>query len=283
LSFSEFQFLFSFLPAYYDYMRQQPNTLLVRFYATFMSRGQYYIIMNNIFCGGLGLPLEKYDLKGAVSNRYTPEEYRTTGRTLKDGDFIDSKRKIYVPRHIYKVLSQQIKSDVSFLASQNVMDYSLLAGISWETGEVVTDEEFEARIATQPVPPNHVITKSLSEMLPNWLVGSSDNHKDKEENTSSSSVVVSPVMSPVLGRSTEDAEQVPTQFRAYNPDKGRVEHVCLGVIDMFMYYHVGRDMFSKWRALTEDAQEISTVAPQEYADRFHLWMLKNVLCMEPKK
>jgi len=216
-----------------------------------------------------------------VSNRYTPEEYRTKGRTLKDGDFIDSKRKVYVPRHLYKMVSQQIRSDVSFLATQNVMDYSLLVGISWQTDEVVTEEEFEARIAAQPMPANHVITKSISEMFP-WLVSTPENHKAAAEEKPPTPILT-PVQSPLLGRSTDDAEQLLTQFCAYNPETDRIEYVCLGVIDMFMYYHVGRDMFSKWRALTEDAQEISTVAPQEYADRFHVWMLKNVLCMEPKK
>lgn len=83
LSYTEYLLLFTFLPAYLQHVKEnvrylslflyqavgihltlsQPMTLLVRFYATFMSRGQYFIVMNNIFATGGGVPKEKYDLK----------------------------------------------------------------------------------------------------------------------------------------------------------------------------------------------------------------------------
>ncbi len=75
----------------------------------------------------------------------------------------------------------------------------------------------------------------------------------------------------------------PNSFSAYNPETKRTEHVCVGIIDMFMYYHEGRALFSKWRALTEDAEEISTVEPKLYAERFSRWMFENVFAVEKEK
>ncbi|MCL4419327.1 hypothetical protein M1146_04470 [Patescibacteria group bacterium] len=48
------------------------------------------------------------------------------------------------------------------------MDYSMLVGIIYETGNpdednVDTEEDFIARIAAQPLPPNHGITSRTSE------------------------------------------------------------------------------------------------------------------------
>ncbi|MCL4419326.1 hypothetical protein M1146_04465 [Patescibacteria group bacterium] len=68
----------------------------------------------------------------------------------------------------------------------------------------------------------------------------------------------------------------PNSFSAYNPETKRVEHVCLGIIDMFMYYHEGRALFSYWRSITENAEEISTVEPVLYGERFTKWMGANV-------
>jgi hypothetical protein len=216
-----------------------------------------------------------------------------------------------VPRDTFQVLSEQITKDAAFLASQNVMDYSLLVGIIYETpeGEPEDEKDFLERIAAQPVPPNRGITKNLSEILTALSPGvgrseSANDGKEKESNgtnggrsgqvspraltppssgglsTASSATFTPRKFVPVTGST---GTNFPNSFSAYNPDTQRTEHVCLGVIDMFMYYHEGRALFSKWRALTEDAEEISTVEPRLYGERFSRWMFENVFAVEKQK
>eukprot|EP01126_Amoeba_proteus_P011735 TRINITY_DN14791_c0_g1_i16.p1 TRINITY_DN14791_c0_g1~~TRINITY_DN14791_c0_g1_i16.p1 ORF type:complete len:313 (-),score=74.09 TRINITY_DN14791_c0_g1_i16:1064-2002(-) len=216
---AEYAYLYEFLPKYFDYVRKQPNTLLVKFFATFLSGQSHYLLMTNIFASANGsMPKEKYDLKGAVSKRHTLHELRMSETTLKDGDWIEDKRKIYVPRDLLSPLLDQIQSDVSFLASLHVMDYSLLVGINYDT----------------------------------------DNNPNPNTNTNP--------------KHLRQSVATPVSFPSFNSERKRSEFIYLGIIDMLMYYDVGRSLFSSWRQLSENKEQISTVDPTFYAQRFHTWV-----------
>lgn len=84
-----------------------------------------FVIMNNWFNTPFN-PNELYDLKGSTVGRTTLEAKK--GSILKD---LDIKRKLYLPPYIKKKFLEQLESDSKFLSSHNVMDYSLLLGISY--------------------------------------------------------------------------------------------------------------------------------------------------------
>lgn len=131
-----FQFL-RFFPL--QYIRKNPNTMLPRFYGVYSMKHEgiggvvRFVVMNNWFATHNDLK-EKYDLKGSTVGRTVggvPEKVKS-GSILKD---LDIRRKIYLPDEIYKPFMIQLKLDAEFLAQHNVMDYSLLVGMSEDGSE----------------------------------------------------------------------------------------------------------------------------------------------------
>jgi 1-phosphatidylinositol-4-phosphate 5-kinase len=116
------------------YIRKNPNTMLPRFYGVYSMKHEgiggvvRFVVMNNWFATHNDLK-EKYDLKGSTVGRTVgvePEKVKS-GSILKD---LDIKRKIYLPDNIFEPFLDQLKRDAQFLAEHNVMDYSLLVGMS---------------------------------------------------------------------------------------------------------------------------------------------------------
>ncbi|MDR3549415.1 MAG: phosphatidylinositol phosphate kinase family protein [Candidatus Pacebacteria bacterium] len=78
MSKGEFDFLRRVLPAYYEHLKNHPNSLLARFYGchkiTFYRSGIgrskefRFVIMNNVFSSGVKIH-RRYDLKGSTVGR----------------------------------------------------------------------------------------------------------------------------------------------------------------------------------------------------------------------
>ena len=121
------------LEAYYRYMESHPNTLLCSFYGLFKIRFNrkkndwiVVIVMENAFNTPLTLHT-KFDLKGSTKNRYVDAKEQAAGcSVLKDLNF---QSKIYLDQPDAHQFVQQAEEDASFLASYNMMDYSLLLGV----------------------------------------------------------------------------------------------------------------------------------------------------------
>ena len=92
-----------------------------------LRRKVHFVIMASVF----DTPAEIhtiYDLKGSLVGRSATEKERTTGGVLKDNDLISDKRKLHLGSKKAEFI-KQLKKDAYFLASMNIMDYSLLIGI----------------------------------------------------------------------------------------------------------------------------------------------------------
>ena len=132
----ERDFLWEMLPYYFLYIRKNPNTLLPRFYGVYSMKHEgiggmvRFVVMNNWFSTPSPLN-EVYDLKGSTLGRSSGEDVKQ-GSILKD---LDIKRKIYLDEDIKKLYLDQLYMDSQFLAQHNVMDYSLLVGIHYDTKE----------------------------------------------------------------------------------------------------------------------------------------------------
>ena len=121
------------LEAYFKYMSNHPDTLLCSFYGLFKIRFNrkkndwiVVIVMENAFNTTLKLH-GKYDLKGSTKNRFVTEDEIQAGcSVLKDLNF---QSKLYLDKSDAEKFVQQAKEDAAFLASYNMMDYSLLLGI----------------------------------------------------------------------------------------------------------------------------------------------------------
>ena len=119
-----------FLWPYFQHVLENPETLLCRIYGihrvTVNSKKYHFIIMGNVFNTELNIH-KRYDLKGSHYGRSAkPHELQQLCPILKDNDFND--RKLYLGDFKKQFLSQ-LSADARFLASLNIMDYSLLLGV----------------------------------------------------------------------------------------------------------------------------------------------------------
>jgi 1-phosphatidylinositol-4-phosphate 5-kinase len=132
---SEHKFLLSILPQYFDHVKENPHTLLSRFYGLHrvkLPRGRkiHFVIMNNLFPPHKDIH-ETYDLKGSTVGREYPEDKaeRNPRAVLKDLNWIHRGKALDLGPEKRALLTEQLRRDAEFLKSINVMDYSLLVGI----------------------------------------------------------------------------------------------------------------------------------------------------------
>ena len=134
----EERFLQKIAYRYYDHMKNNPNSLIVRFFGLHkvrLAREQRFItvvVMENIFHNTDQFKMhETYDLKGSrVGRRSVKKTSKITRQykgTLKDLDLGD--KKIHVGADSKAQLMDQMRRDVEFLVQCKIMDYSLLLGI----------------------------------------------------------------------------------------------------------------------------------------------------------
>jgi len=140
----EFHLLKGMLMQYHRHISTHPETLIVRFLGLHCLRVMkkrktarigkpkpmklYFVVMSNMF----NAPFEihrRYDLKGSWVGRETPLEKQTPAVALKDMDFLRAGEKIQIGEERRARLLATLEMDSKFLASNNIIDYSLLLGI----------------------------------------------------------------------------------------------------------------------------------------------------------
>ena len=139
----EYQSFLDFAPHYFQYLKQSvesgAKTLLGKIVGVYKvgfknsvtgtGMNMEFLIMENLF-------FEKevsrsYDLKGSVRNRLISEGDTQHGMVLLDENLlrVSCESPLYVNQQDKDILNEAIKRDAGFLASHQMMDYSLLAGI----------------------------------------------------------------------------------------------------------------------------------------------------------
>lgn len=132
---SEHKYLLSILKDYHQHVRDNPHTLISRFYGLHrvkLPRGRkiHFVIMNNLFPPHRDIH-ETYDLKGSTVGREYPEAKARENpkAVLKDLNWINRNRSLELGPMKRALLSEQLRRDAEFLRRIYVMDYSLLIGI----------------------------------------------------------------------------------------------------------------------------------------------------------
>lgn len=127
------------LPQYTQYMEQNPKSLIAKIYGVFTFRRefdpnpQHFFMMRN----ATGVPSSfiprKYDTKGSTVDRevlvgrhFVQKQFINEKKTLKDIDFLNYEKKIYVSEALSKSLREMLEQDADFLSSLRLMDYSLV-------------------------------------------------------------------------------------------------------------------------------------------------------------
>lgn len=130
----EAKFLLKLLPQYYMNLRQNPRTLLPKFFGQYCyvcgGKNIRLIIMNNLLPSTIKMH-QKYDLKGSTYKRKASSyEQSKPSPTFKDLDFIEHhKDGLILEPAIYDALMKTIAADLRVLESFKIMDFSLLVGI----------------------------------------------------------------------------------------------------------------------------------------------------------
>lgn len=130
----EAEFLLKLLPQYYMNLRQNPRTLLPKFFGQYCyicgGKNVRLIIMNNLLPSTIEIH-QKYDLKGSTYKRKASSNERSKkSPTFKDLDFIEHyKEGFIVEPDVYDDLMKTIASDLRVLESFKIMDFSLLVGV----------------------------------------------------------------------------------------------------------------------------------------------------------
>jgi len=130
----EAEFLQRILPGYYMNLKQNPRTLLPKFFGLYCyscnAKNVRIIVMNNLLPSGLKMH-HKFDLKGSTYKRKASKRERAkSSPTFKDLDFMEMYPDgIYLSDSIYQSLENSIQRDCRVLETFKIMDYSLLIGI----------------------------------------------------------------------------------------------------------------------------------------------------------
>jgi len=151
----EFHLLKGMLMQYHRHISTHPETLIVRFLGLHCLRVMkkrntgsiskkkakklYFVVMANMFNAPFDIH-RRYDLKGSWVGRETPLEKQTPGVALKDMDFQRAGEKIKLGEERRARLLETLKMDSQFLASNNIIDYSLLLGIHDLKGGILSDD-----------------------------------------------------------------------------------------------------------------------------------------------
>lgn len=132
------------LPEYYNFLKDNKDSFIVRFYGlhglrlkrdpTLLHQSKYrtdeaiyFVVMGNMF----NTPLEvhrRFDLKGSWVNRATTASDDITV-AMKDNDFVKRGESIDVGPEQKSIICDQLRKDANFFAAHNVIDYSLLLGV----------------------------------------------------------------------------------------------------------------------------------------------------------
>eukprot|EP01125_Pyxidicula_operculata_P006121 TRINITY_DN2130_c1_g1_i1.p1 TRINITY_DN2130_c1_g1~~TRINITY_DN2130_c1_g1_i1.p1 ORF type:complete len:315 (+),score=120.70 TRINITY_DN2130_c1_g1_i1:764-1708(+) len=142
-----------------------------------------FFIMNNIFNSNIYYdPIEKFDLKGATVGRFVPENVRKKGMCLKDVEFLDQNRKIWLTKEVADQLISQARNDTEFLAKHGVIDYSMLVGIHYETDD--NKEELTSRRSAEKKKSkeetNNVFKPSIFQLEEGGIIGYNQDENRKE-------------------------------------------------------------------------------------------------------
>ncbi|KAK0203492.1 SAICAR synthase-like protein [Desarmillaria ectypa] len=288
---SEHKFLLKVLKQYYNHVKENPHTLLSRFYGLHrvkLPRGRkiHFVIMNNLFPPHKDVH-ETYDLKGSTVGREYPEELRRdkNNPVLKDVNWINKGLKLELGPEKRALLTEQLRRDKEMLKAIDVMDYSLLVGIhNMRRGNRDNVRKNTLKVFDPDIPHTHRRRPTLS--------GGSVNHQHKAKGGTFSpeAIAMRRAMRESdpkrLGKGTIRLPEEDTgerQHFIFYQDEGGLRATdetnenmdtiyYLGVIDILTPYSVVKKLEHFWKGLSADRHKISPVPPPEYAGRFFTFM-----------
>ncbi|EAN93198.1 putative phosphatidylinositol-4-phosphate 5-kinase-like [Trypanosoma cruzi] len=259
---SEFKFLKNrFLRSYVSFCELNPDTMLPRFYALLsfswlrLRSCKRYVLMQNVFFTRYYIH-RIYDVKGSTVGRSTKTE--TAPRTsygallLKDND-LPAQLIICGPLQRAHVLAQ-FRSDVNFLQSLNIVDYSCLIGV-------------RSRVFSRKEGPSKTIVlkerrgSSWQQTVTSEAIGVGTEQLHKMDNSCIHGCDGGLLSLPI--------------YSAGDDTTAREDVYYLGIIDVLQEYTPAKRFENFAKGLWNDRRHISVVPPKEFAERLYK-VLENI-------
>lgn len=253
----------SILKQYHEYVvKTNGKTLLPQYLGLYRitvdGNETYLLVMRNIFSGKYNIH-KKYDLKGSTIQRQASEKEKSKDLpTLKDNDFLEDNSKLILPAEAKKQIMCLLKNDTEFLTKLHLMDYSLLVGI--HDFEIAALEEIN----------QHQVS----------AVYALDSDSAGEE-LAAPTPPESPIPSSGAFAAHSAGLNIDDEFFAIPSCREFSKKFIyfIGLVDILTYYGVKKRTASAAKAVKygSEAENISTVKPEQYARRLLEFVNKNVI------
>lgn len=283
---NEHKFLRRILKDYHLHIKENPHTLLSRFYGLHRvklpgGKKIHFVIMNNLFPPHKDIH-ETYDLKGSAVGREYPEEKaaQKKGAVLKDLNWIKRGRELELGPAKNAMLEAQIRSDVALLQRLGIMDYSLLIGLhDMKRG----NKEGLRQDALQVVQPNNAANSQTMANggPPGQLRREPTTRTEKEAyalrtaiRRSDAKALGSTATAKLPERETSDSHhfifyQDEGGFRSTDMENRPTDWIYyFGIIDTLTLYSSVKRSEHYWKSITHNSKMISSIHPVPYGTRF---------------
>lgn len=291
---NEHKFLRRILKDYHMHIKENPHTLLSRFYGLHRvklpgGKKIHFVIMNNLFPPHKDIH-ETYDLKGSAIGREFPEEKaaQKKGAVLKDLNWINRNRELELGPAKNSMFKAQILSDVALLQRLGIMDYSLLIGLhDMKRG----NREGLRQDALQVVEPesNSNAQGSTPGGQPGVLRREPTTRTEKEAyalraavRRSDAKALNSSSAAKLPERETSDRHhfifyQDEGGFRSTDDANRPTDWIYyFGIIDTLTLYSGVKRSEHYWKSLTHNSRMISAIHPVPYGQRFYNFLFSLV-------
>lgn len=291
---SEERFLRQISFEYYRHMRENEDSLIVRFFGLHKVRlapEQRYItvvVMENIFHNPDELEMHRrFDLKGSWVGRRTLRSTQSSDHykgTLKDLDL--GEEKVMIGSENKEQLMEQLQRDVAFLTKCRIMDYSLLLGIHQHGSAAACSPTASASListaltngmATVTAP---AIAKAPPPSTAGPLDGSGGNKKTLRHGTITSMYAYEDEFHVPWFRQDSGGLHSCSRWNLDGPDGCNRDSMVnvgnppvtyfFGVVDILQEYSLRKKLEHVWktRVLRQDRHGLSAVNETEYGERF---------------
>ncbi|KDE07562.1 hypothetical protein MVLG_02231 [Microbotryum lychnidis-dioicae p1A1 Lamole] len=270
---AEHKFLRSILKQYHEYIKENPHTLLSRFYGLHrvkLPRGRkiHFVIMNNLFPPHRDIH-ETYDLKGSAIGRKTPDEkvQESSHAILKDLNWIERGRQLDLGPEKKALFEEQLRRDTELMQKLRIMDYSLLTGIH------------NVRRGNQDNLRDNMLTVFQPDTFKTPRRKLTDAKRDFDAAAVRKAVQQSDPKALSETNKLPDQDTSERRMFLFYQDEGGIRATgdCnedlgviyyLGIIDILTPYTFVKKVEHYWKSFKHNGHMISAVPPEEYGDRF---------------
>ncbi|KAJ3068362.1 Phosphatidylinositol-4-phosphate 5-kinase [Podochytrium sp. JEL0797] len=283
IHFSEHKFIRRVMKNYFEHVKSNPETLLSRIFGLHRvklpgNKKIHFVVMGNVFPPNKDIH-ETYDLKGSTLGRLTSEEKAKTTPVvvLKDLNWMKREKQLFLGPVKRDLLVTQMEKDVAFLASMNIMDYSLLIGIH----DLVRGNSSNIRDSVLSViePTAADIQRPRRSVNPKSPLGLT-----RTKSIFDGSPINRAPSTPVISYKNSELDSPPERifcvfykemggFLATNAANETLRDLYyIGIIDIFTEYNGVKKTEHFFKSLVGNRHQISAVHPKEYGERFLKFM-----------